>query len=118
MWRAVHCSCGTYAPLSPGWDRFDCWRFCVRTTVPDMVISCPGDLVNRQCRAARTQLPDTWIIPYNLAKGFRARKPGDFRGFQAQNLHPKVRWQSGDAADCKSANVGSIPARTSKKSTG
>jgi hypothetical protein len=24
-----------------------------------------------------------------------------------------VRWQSGDAADCKSANVGSIPARTS-----
>ena len=26
---------------------------------------------------------------------------------------PPVRWQSGDAADCKSANVGSIPARTS-----
>jgi hypothetical protein len=25
----------------------------------------------------------------------------------------QVRWQSGDAADCKSANVGSIPARTS-----
>jgi hypothetical protein len=26
---------------------------------------------------------------------------------------PRVRWQSGDAADCKSAYVGSIPARTS-----
>ena len=29
-----------------------------------------------------------------------------------------VRWQSGDAADCKSANVGSIPARTSSLSAG
>ena len=27
--------------------------------------------------------------------------------------YAQVRWQSGDAADCKSANVGSIPARTS-----
>jgi hypothetical protein len=25
-----------------------------------------------------------------------------------------VRWQSGDVADCKSAYVGSIPARTSR----
>jgi hypothetical protein len=26
---------------------------------------------------------------------------------------PGVRWQSGDASDCKSADAGSIPARTS-----
>ncbi len=26
---------------------------------------------------------------------------------------PGVRWQSGDAEDCKSSNAGSIPARTS-----
>ena len=113
MWRAVHCSCGTYARFSPGWDRFDCWRFCVRTTVPDMVISCPGDLVNRQCRAARTQLPDTWIIPYNLAKRIQRSQARGLPRLSSPNLHPKVRWQSGDAADCKSANVGSIPARTS-----
>ena len=29
---------------------------------------------------------------------------------------PLVRWQSGDAADCKSVYVGSIPARTSTPS--
>lgn len=36
--------------------------------------------------------------------------------FPAKRQDPvwgRVRWQSGDAADCKSANVGSIPARTS-----
>ena len=34
------------------------------------------------------------------------------RRYTRPSLRP-VRWQSGDAADCKSANVGSIPARTS-----
>ncbi len=29
---------------------------------------------------------------------------------------PGVRWQSGDASDCKSADAGSIPARTSSLS--
>jgi hypothetical protein len=28
-------------------------------------------------------------------------------------LRSGVRWQSGDASDCKSADAGSIPARTS-----
>ena len=28
-----------------------------------------------------------------------------------------VRWQSGDAEDCKSSNAGSIPARTSRQGT-
>ena len=28
-------------------------------------------------------------------------------------MHPKARWQNGDAADCKSVNAGSIPARAS-----
>ena len=28
---------------------------------------------------------------------------------------PSVRWQSGDAEDCKSSNAGSIPARTSNR---
>jgi hypothetical protein len=36
----------------------------------------------------------------------------EFRGFRSQPSL-KVRWQSGDAADCKSAYAGSIPARTS-----
>ena len=30
-----------------------------------------------------------------------------------RRLRPGVRWQSGDASDCKSADAGSIPARTS-----
>ena len=30
----------------------------------------------------------------------------------------KVRWQSGDAEDCKSSNAGSIPARTSNPFAG
>jgi hypothetical protein len=36
-------------------------------------------------------------------------------GFLGLILRSGVRWQSGDASDCKSADAGSIPARTSNK---
>jgi hypothetical protein len=38
---------------------------------------------------------------------------GGFPRFFQPGQLPGVRWQSGDAADCKSAYAGSIPARTS-----
>ena len=44
-------------------------------------------------------------------------QPGRQPRYTAPSLRP-VRWQSGDAADCKSANVGSIPARTSNSING
>ena len=44
---------------------------------------------------------------------FRTRRNSRIlKGFRAKPT-ARVRWQSGDAADCKSAYVGSIPARTS-----
>ena len=113
MWRAVHCSCGTYARFLARMGSVRLLAFLCQDDGSYMVISCPGDLVNRQCRAARTQLPDTWIIPYNLAKRIPRSQARGLPRLSSPNLHPKVRWQSGDAADCKSANVGSIPARTS-----
>jgi hypothetical protein len=47
---------------------------------------------------------------------FEAEAGGFPRFFQPDQL-PGVRWQSGDAADCKSAYAGSIPARTSNAAT-
>ena len=43
-------------------------------------------------------------------------KMADDCGF-VPRLSILVRWQSGDAADCKSAYAGSIPARTSNGSS-
>lgn len=36
-----------------------------------------------------------------------------FAASSAGLLHIEARWQNGDAADCKSVNAGSIPARAS-----
>ena len=64
---------------------------------------------DRRAPAEGDGLASCAAIGYILAL---RRNPRIWKGFRAEPT-PRVRWQSGDAADCKSAYVGSIPARTS-----
>ncbi len=55
-----------------------------------------------------------WIVPGEAASEFPHRENCFPRSAEV-SVRRRVRWQSGDAADCKSAYAGSIPARTSNR---